>query len=39
MHPKQETMSCALFQNFKHFFPKSNMLILKQIVWETQKWH
>ena len=39
LHPKPNwSIFCTLSQNYQHFL-KNNMCILKQIVWETHKWH
>ena len=35
----QLSMLCELSQNYQHFFEKNTISMLKQIVWETQKWH
>ena len=32
------SMFCAQFQNYQHCFVKLYFSIVKQIVWETQKW-
>ena len=33
------SLFCVLSQNYQHTFEENNISILKQIVWETQKWH
>ena len=35
----QLSIFCALCQKYQHFFSKENMIILKQIIWETEKLH
>ena len=40
LHPLLKiSMFCVLSQNYQHFFMKSNICVIKQIVEGTQKWH